>query len=188
MANLHTNADTPPPTSAPILTVHWDTVIGARHAGYDPDTGPIAEPVDLGDLVVAHIASTLIAEIRHDIRKEVRTAIQPAISAEITAIVREELSNKIRKTNTWGEAQGDPLSLRDLIMTEVQAYLNEPIKSQRYDDRARPGGFRELLAKEVDNALTTELRGVITEARTAVAAKVRDSAAEMLGSIVKAQR
>lgn len=178
------------PATAPVLTVTWDTVIGARHTGYDPDSGPEVEPVRLGEMVVDSIANTLLDEIRRDIRAEVLKVLTPAIQNEVRGIVREQLDGTVRKTNRWGDPEGDPQSLRDLFAAEVKAYLSESPRENRsgYSDHgARPGGFRELIKREIDDAMTKELRGAIREARTAVSVKVRDRAAEILADVVKAE-
>jgi hypothetical protein len=173
----------------PILTVTWDTVIGARTTGYGgPDEPPEVEPIDLGSLVVEHISRTLIEEVRRDIRTEVVKAVSPAIKAEVTAVVREALAGTVQRTNSWGQAEGEPATLRDLILAEVTAWLGEKPPRSGYNDREREGGFRALLRHEVTEALRNDLRETITAARADVAAKVRDSAAEIIGSVVKAQR
>lgn len=171
------------PTTAPILTVTWDTVIGSRctdPGGYDEP--PAYEPVSLGEAVVSEIASQLIEEVRRDIRSEVLQAVKPTIQAEIVEIVREALKSDIRRINQWGEAQGELTTLRDLLADDVKAYLAEPARRDRYDERK--GGFRELLRAEVDEAMRKELREEITAARATVAQQVKERAGQLFGEAV----
>lgn len=180
------------PTTEPILTVTWDTVIGQvpNRDRYDED-GPAYEPVSLGDAVVDAIVHRLIGEIRNDIRKSVLAAVTPVVQAEIGSVVREALAAGIRKTNTWGEPQGETQTLRELLAAQVNEYLSEVPRENRngYSGAGpRPGGFRELVSREIDDAMSKDLRQTIVEARADVAKKVRTKAAEMIGSIVESTR
>lgn len=172
------------PQTAPILTVTWDTVIGARPlSGGSYEEPPEYEPVNLGDAVVAQIVERLIGEVRKDIRKTVLAAVQSAIEAEVSAVVREVLTGEIRRTNRWGEKQGDPTTLRDMLADDVANYLNEPAKNWRSDERK--GGFRALLRDTVDETLSRELRTEVEHAKAAVRAQVAAKAAEVFGDVVK---
>lgn len=170
--------------TAPILTVTWDTVIGSTCV--DPgsyDEPPAYEPVSLGAAVVEAIAERLINEVRADIRNEVRAAVQPAIETEVSAIVRDTLTGEIRRGNRWGEAVGEPTTLRDMLADDVANYLNEPARRDRYDQRK--GGFRELLRNTVDEVMSKELGEEIATARAAVRKEVANKAAELFGDVVK---
>jgi hypothetical protein len=172
------------PQTAPILTVTWDTVIGARPlSGGSYEEPPEYEPVNLGDAVVAQIVERLIGEIRKDIRKTVLAAVQPAVEAEVGAIVRETLTGQIRRRNRWGEVEGDPTTLRDMLADDVANYLNEPAKHWSSDERK--GGFRQLLRAVVDETLSRELRKEVETAKAAVRAQVAAKAAEVFGDVVK---
>lgn len=177
------------PVAAPILTVTWDTVIGSRNVGWDPATGPESEPVALGDLVVNGLVDRLTAEIKSDAEpyrgavSVAREAIAAAAKDEATALVREALSGRIQRTDNWGDPQGEPTTLRDLIRGEIQAFLGEKPPRPGYNDT--PGPFRQLLKVEVQDALAKELREEIRAARAQVAAAVRERAAEILGDVVK---
>ncbi|MEV1294476.1 hypothetical protein [Pseudonocardia sp. NPDC049635] len=193
---MTTTNDTP--TAAPVLTVTWDTIIGARHVGHDPDTGPEVEPFALGDAVTEALARQLrdemersmrsdLTDVLRDIRDEVRTAARE----QAQAMVREALTGEVRRTNHWGEPVdgGETRTLRDLIQDDVKAFLSEPDHSRdRFPrDQERKGGFRELLREEVHDALRKELRESIQAAREQVAQVVRDNAAQLIGDAVKGE-
>lgn len=175
------------PATEPILTITWDTVIGSRLV--DPgsyDEPPAYEPVDLGGAVVETIAARLIDEIRKDIHTAVQAAVAPTIQAETSAIVRETLSGEIRRTNRWGEPEGAATTLRDMLADDVAAYLREPMRRARYDERK--GGFRELLREQVDEVMREELSAEIQKARAAVREQVAAKAAQLFGDVVKEAR
>lgn len=179
------------PGNTPILTVTWDTVIGARHVGYDPDSGPEVEPVSLGEMVVAGLVERLLVEIKRDSSTGYRGAVEAArdaasgaTAAEATALVREALAGEIRQTNHYGEPKGEPTTLRDLIRADIAKYLNEKVPERGYGGDRR-GGFRELLQHEVDEAMNKELRAAIREAREQVVVKVQEKAAQLIGEAVK---
>lgn len=173
------------PAIAPILTVTWDTAIGTRHVGGDYHE-PEFEPVSLGEMVVTEIVRQLIDEVRRDIRDEVRKAVLPTIQAEVAQVVREALTGEIQRTNRWGETEGEPTTLRDLIADDVKAYLAEPAKKWHSDERKN--GFRELLREQVDEVMKRELTDEVKKARAAVAKQVADKAAQLFGDVVKATR
>lgn len=179
--------------TTPILTVTWDTVIGARHVGYDPDSGPEVEPVSLGEMVVAGIVERLVADMKRDATdyrdavREAREAAREAVTNEAGALVKKALTEGVQRTNTWGEAQGEKVTLRDLILDEIRKYLDEKPPRPGYSERERPGGFAELLRHEVTAGMQKELAEEIKAARAQVAAKVRERAAELIGDVVKAQ-
>ncbi len=178
--------------TTPILTVTWDTVIGSRHVGHDPDSGPEVEPVSLGEMVVAGLVERLIVEIKRDVDQgrwrgavtEARTAAAEAIQAEATVIVRDALHGEFQPTNQYGERTSQVTTLRDLIRADVAKYLNEKVPERGYGGDRR-GGFRELLQHEVDEAMNKELRAAIREAREQVVVKVQDKAAQLIGEAVK---
>lgn len=185
------------PAAAPVLTVTWDTVIGARHTGYDPDTGPEVEPFALGDAVVEALARQLRDEVQRsmrsdlaDVLRDVRDEVRTAAREEAGVMVRDALAGEITPTNVWGEKKGETKTLRDLIREDVQAFLAEPLVARDGfgPDRTRKGGFRELVQAEVQEALRKELRETIQAARTQVAQVVRDNAAQLLGDAVKGVR
>jgi hypothetical protein len=181
--------------AVPLLTVGWDTVIGSRQVGYDDETGPEDEPIFLGQLVVDALASQLLGQvqaeadrIRRDALAEVRAEVHrvraEVAREEITAIVRETLSGEVIPTDPFGYRTGEPTNLRALIVKDVQDYLREPAPRDRYSS-GREGGFRLLLKAEVDEALAKELADTIRAARKDVAARVKDRAAEIIGSVVE---
>ena len=187
-----------PSGTEPLLTVTWDTVIGSRMTDSGTyDCPPDYEPVSLGGEVISALADRLYHQVQADADRIRRSALErlaeeveqmrtAAVTEEVTRIVRETLASEIQQTDNYGRPRGEPKVLIDLIREDVQAYLDERVPRQGYGDRERPGGFRSLLKHEVDEALTKELRETIRAARADVAAKVKDRAAEIVGSVVKA--
>jgi hypothetical protein len=183
--------------TAPILTVTWDTVIGARQTDSgDYDEPPAYEPVSLGEAVTDALAAQLRSQIdkqAEEIRlrayremsqhiADVRTEV---IREQVTAMVREQLTKPIQKTNSWGEATGDPTTLTDLITKEVRDYLQEKAPRRGYSDREREGGLLQLLRVAVTDAMQKELKAEIEKARAAVRAEVAAKAGEMFGDVLK---
>jgi Arc/MetJ-type ribon-helix-helix transcriptional regulator len=179
------------PVTPALLTVHWDTVIGVRNESYDPETGAPegGEPIELGAMVVEAITERLVREIKRDVNdyryrnavEVAKEAAREAIAAEATRLVREALDGEIRPTNRYGEPQGEPTTLRDMIRADIAAYLGE--KPSRYSGDERKGGFRALLREEVDKAMSRDLNAVIIDARRQVVDTVKAKANELFASI-----
>lgn len=182
------------PQHAPILTVTWDTVIGSRMTDSGSyDEPPAYEPVNLGELVVAGLVDRLAGDIKRDADSgryhsavtEARGAATEAIKAEATSMVRDALTGTFQPMNQWGEKNGQPTTLRDLVMTEVQKFLDEKPPRNGYNDRERPGGLRELLRHEVAELMRKELKAEIDKAKALVRNEVAAKAAELFGDVVK---
>lgn len=175
--------------TAPLLSITWDSVIGSERLGYNPDTDQVDEiPLTLGASVADLIARRLIDGMRRDVRDMVVQSVTETIQTEVGAIVREQLDGTIRPTNQWGESQGEPQTLRALLAAEMQRYLAEKPRDNRdgYSGSSpRPGGFRLLLEREIDNALSTELRATIQQARKDVVGKVQTKAAALIAEAIK---
>lgn len=176
----------PTPATAPVLTITWDSVIGTEQLGYNPETGEVDEiPLTLGASVADIIARRLIDGMRSDVRTAVLQAVTDTIQAEVLNIVREQLATPLRKTNRWGEPEGQTQTLRELLAEDVKSYLTEKVPDRHSYNDVRRGGFRELLKHEVDDALTKDLRDVITEARKQVVGQVQKKAAALIAEAIK---
>lgn len=175
------------PQNPVLFSVTWDTVIGVRNEGVDED-GPYGEPIRLGEMVVDALVDRLARDIKRDVDhhylNEVRTAREAATAAaleEAQRLVREALEGEIKPTNRYGEPQGEPTTLRDLIRQDIAAYLAEPAKQWRSDERKN--GFRALLREQVDEAMSKELHAVVADARRKVSEAVQQKASEMFSNL-----
>ena len=187
------------PSTPAILTVTWDTVIGARHvASGDYDEPPAYEPVSLGEAVTEALAAQLASRIdaerdqilrdaRRDLHEQVARIRTEVIREQVTELVREQMAKPLRKTNSWGEPIGkETTTLTDLIATEVKTYLSETAPRRGYSEREREGGLMQLLRTAVADAMQKELKAEIDRAKERVRSEVAGKAAELFGDVVKA--
>lgn len=161
--------------------IDLDTVIG-EHRIYDDESEEYrTEPMTLGAAISRQIFADLRKEKRYgEIQQQVTTIRQDEIREQIKPIVEAAIATPFGQTNTFGEPTGNPTTLRELIVKEVQEYLG---KRDRYSE---PTTVQKFIAAEVHKALTAELLAAIADEKAKVVAAVRAKAAELIADAVKA--
>lgn len=162
--------------------VDLTTVIGER-SRYDHDAEErVAEPVTLGDAVAARITAKLTAEEHYGVlRNKVVAMRDEEIRAQLAPIVATAIESNVQRTNTYGQAVGEPTTLTTLIIDEVKTYLS---RTDGYGDRAT-NVLQKTIREAVDKAIRTELAAVIADEKARVVTAVRAKAAELIAQAVK---
>lgn len=153
----------------------------------DGETRPIGERT-IGDIVAEKLLERLVNSDRgtgyqglmtqvRDIRAEViREAVRPQIEDAIAA--------PVQKTNSYGDAIGEPTTLRDLIVDEARKAVNQP--ADRYS--SEKGTFLERAVRQaVQEALGTEIKDAVTAARKGVAGEIGKTVAAAVDAGLKAR-
>lgn len=154
--------------------------------------GPITITVDIddaifmpdhngeGDTFVEEVARRATLELLRrvkpatieDIRKEVLASVKGTVEAECGVIVREVLASQIRRTNTYGEPIGEPISFRDHIAGLAKSFLEE-----RVDSDGRPNGYSDQMKPRVrwfiDRAVAEVTKNDLTKAIGEAVAEVK---------------
>jgi hypothetical protein len=162
-----------------------DTVVGEVF-GWDEDGDSHSKgEKTVGTLVAEQITARLVQDKRWpkfeervtEIRKDViRELVRPQIEAAIAA--------PIQKTNTYGEAVGEPTTLREVIVEEARKALNQ--RPDRYS--SQDGTFLEqAVAKEVKAALSAEIKSAVEQARKSVSAEIGKTVAAAVDAGLKAK-
>jgi hypothetical protein len=144
-------------------------------------------PVRLVDLVVERAAHLLVAQADQaayrSLRDQVTAEMKASIRGELDKLVAEALAGAVQPTNQWGEARGEPTTLREVILKDVAAWLNEarPTTGSRRDQLSP---FRRMLEEEIEKAVKGDLADVMAKARETVKAKIQVVATEQLGSVL----
>lgn len=139
---------------------------------YDED-GEVRGATTVLDLVVAEVVKqnrTVLTSFVREVRTElVREALAP--------VVAEAIAAPVQKTNIYGEPDGQPTTLRELVLTKVREVLTEPV--DKYD-RAKGTLLSSIVRKEVEEAFRKEVAAELAEARASVRKRVVEIAAEEL--------
>lgn len=171
------------------ITIDLDETRYPAEWNGDPDT----EPRFVGTIQEA-IVSHAAYQVRRDLfterdkeatNREITLARQEAINVQIAPIVAEAIAQPLRKTNSYGEATGPEVTLRQLIIDEVTAFLNEPVGDSY--SRNRSSRAATLIREEVANVVAQDLKSAIAEAKVAAVKAVTDAAAEVVAEKMRAQ-
>lgn len=150
--------------------VSLDTAVGEVLAYDDEGCYPHPEPRTVGMLVADRIVEMAakssgwqdVTKMADQIRGEViREVVRPQIE--------EALGRPFRKTNTYGEPVGEPVTLRELIVDEVQRVLRQPADTY---SREKGTVLEVAVRKEVADAFGNEVRDAVKQAREGVADEI----------------
>lgn len=152
---------------------------------YDPTDGQPLGPGSFNDLVVNAAASQIVDGM--DDRQNLERAVRDRVSKRVESIADEliaeliegVLENPIQRTTTWGEAKGEPTTVREIVRTKVEAFLSEPQSRDPYRSRNDPpASLTDLIAKITTDAMQRELKPVIDEAKKSIHTHVTSVALE----------
>ncbi len=161
------------------LADYWHTTydeFGNRIGGERTD--PIFEAV-VSRLVERAAKKPEYASLRKRLA-EIRTEM---IQEQLAPLIHEAIQSSAQKTNTFGEPQGDPTTLRALIVDEAKATLAKS-NVDRYDSKNRGTLLARIIREEVSFAFTDELKEVIAQAKTEATAAVQEKAATVIAETI----
>lgn len=163
--------------SAP-LTVTVDlAALGMR---YDEDGEP-ASRQSFEDAVIEAAAEKLLAdtkEARHALKERVQRIRDEELRSAIAAEVRAAMDLPIQKTSQWGEAKGDPVTIRELIRLELAQFLSASPRGNDYRSSSdkTPRNLEEMIREVANQALRQEFETEVRDARKAIMEKVTELA------------
>lgn len=123
----------------------------------------------LQDLIVDAAAQLLVGSVtdRADLRQRVVEQYNDRIKERVEEMLTDAFSQPIQRTTRWGETQGEPTTIREIIRQEIEKYLDSAKPS-------RPGystdnvSLTALVQNEVKQLMTMDLKKVIAEAKANV--------------------
>lgn len=147
----------------------------------------------MADRVVAEAARQLLTEwtadedgVEYSINSRLAARIEQAVIDTIVEqaqaltpqIAEKVIEQGVQQTDTYGYARGEVKPLGTVIAEEVTRQLS---RSGNYNSK---GILNEMISKEVDTALRTELKAAMTEAKRIVTDAVTESAVKALRDAV----
>jgi hypothetical protein len=163
-----------------VTDIDLTSVVGG-HQVFDGDDYR-TEPVTLGEAVAKEIKDEVIKdEPYRTLRREVLEIRTELVRELLRPLVEEAINAPVQRTNTFGDPQGEPTALREMIMAEVKAVLTRPNRSSS----SQRSLVQEIVKSEVTDALRTELTAVIKEERDKVIKAVHTEAATLIADAVK---
>lgn len=168
------------------ITVDIDptTELPDRYLGSDED-GPQYGPMTLYDAIVETAAAKIVLRAEKDMARQVSEAVATRLEAmldeRLPAILEEALTGTLTVTDQWGgpKAQG---SLRDLIVNHAKQQL---VFRER-GGLGRDTALTEVVRKEIDYRLSSELSEAVKEAKQQIVDRLRMKASDELAKAIAA--
>lgn len=151
------------------LEIDTDDLIPA----YDEDGDPIHG--SLQDAVVARLASLIISQdtFVNDARNRVQKLVDETAEQKVAEAVREVLAGPIQRTTSWGEPQGEPTTVKEIIRGHVEAFMSG--KATNGFGR-NEHSLAHLIMEATRNYLSNDLKAAIDEVKATVTTEIRDKA------------
>lgn len=154
-----------------------------RRGGED---GPEAQT--LLDVILTIAASQVLEHIdKHDGAREglisrIRGIRDEEIRARVAPLVEGAVHGAIQRTNAYGQAQGDPTTLAEVIVAHAQKLLTE--KTGQYN-QPQLSYVDRFIREEIDRTIKAELKTALDGAKAAVAAAVQSAGAEVIQQTIE---
>jgi hypothetical protein len=142
---------------------------------YDQDGEAIGQR-DLRGEVVQMAANVLIKEMRAEATKEIREKIGEVVLDEIRGIVREVMAKPIQKRTSWGETQGEPMSILEMVRTELEKFLDGTTANRDRYGNEKPANLRQLVEQATREVISKDMREAVNEAKAGVTKEVTQRA------------
>lgn len=131
---------------------------------------------DLRGEVVQMAANVLIKEMRVDAAKEIREKISTVVMDEIRGIVREVMAKPIQKRTAWGEKDGQPMSILEMVRTNLEAFLSGTTEGRDRYGNEKPANLRQLVEQATREVISKDMREAVNEAKAGVTKEVTQRA------------
>lgn len=160
------------------LTVTVDlAALGMR---YDEDGDPAGRQ-SFEAAVIEAAAAKLLAdskETRQALKERVHRIRDEELRAAIAEQVRAAMDLPIQRTTQWGEAKGDPVTIRELVRLELEQFLSAKSRGNDYRSSSdkTPRNLDEMIQTVAHDALRKEFDTEVRAARKAVTDKVTELA------------
>jgi hypothetical protein len=173
------------------ITVNVDDVTLASVVGevtsYDEEGNREynGEATTIADLVVRRIVRKATQGPDWDsLARRITTVRDEVIRELVRPQVEEALTAPVQRTSSWGDPVGDPQTLRDVIIAEAQKLLKQPADSYNRD---KGTVLEQVVRKEVQAALSAEIKAAVQQAREAVAGEIGQQVATAVVAAMKAK-
>lgn len=161
------------------LTVTVDLAKLGMH--YDEDGDPVGRQ-SFEEAVIEAAAVKMLAdskEARHDLRERVSRIRDEELRAALGAEVQAAMDLPIQRTSHWGETEGGPVTIRELIRLELEKFLSAAPRANggyRSSDDKTPRNLDEMIAEATKQAMRDQFTPAIREAQKKIAAQVTELA------------
>lgn len=148
---------------------------------YDDDGDPVPGP-SMTDRIVDEAARMIVGderELRQQVMEKVSALVAEEVEARVKVLIEEIIAEPIQRTSAWGEKQGEPTTVKEIIRLTAEKWLTGTARRGHYDSRDTPArSLQEVVEQTTDAVLTREMKDAIDKAKIAVTGTVVDKALE----------
>lgn len=114
------------------------------------------EPVTIADLVADRIFAALKSDSGWpELRNQYMDVRREALRDQLAPIIEQVMAEPFRKTNSYGEPTGQPVTLRELVIAEVRNVMNSP--ADKYASPSKGSVIEQAVRKEVKALFDKEI-------------------------------
>lgn len=99
-------------------------------------------------------------------------------------MLEEAIAGAVQRTNRFGEPEGEPTTLRSLIVAEATEQIAEAKRPNRDRYGSDNNMIRQMIVEEVGKALTNDLRNALKEETDRLRKLARDQAADVIAETI----
>lgn len=133
-----------------------------------------------GGPVAHHVVVLAARQLADELRVAVQEEIREQVAARVEEIIAATLEEGVRKTDTWGQPVGEPVTVATLIRQETENFLT----AVSGDYNRRETRLQKLLREQVDRAWTKEANAAVAAGKEQVMATLRAKAAEVVADTI----
>ena len=133
----------------------------------------------LTDLIVTAAVEQLLGTSR-DLRREVSEKVSDRINEEVNKRILVEVeaafSAPIQRHAPWGDMQGEPTTVKEIIRESLEKFLKGKSSRDRYSSNNPAGNLGELIDEATKHVMNADLKKSVDEARATIHQKVTAAA------------
>lgn len=139
---------------------------------YDHDGDVVGQRTFRG-AVETRAARILLEELssaeRYEMGKRVRELRDEEIRAAIRVHIADAMAEPIVRSTPWGEAKGEPISIRELIREELEKFLSAKASTRdSYNRNDGPSSLGQMIAEQTRDVMTKELMESVKAAKAEI--------------------
>jgi hypothetical protein len=132
--------------------------------------------MSLTDLIVEAGVRKVFSEenISHEIKQQISSKVGVLVDEKVEALVTEAFAAPIQRTTSWGEKQGEPTSVLEIIRESVEKYVKAPASNDRYSNSTK--NLTELIEASTKNLLDRDFTEYLKQVKEGIKVSVHRKA------------
>jgi hypothetical protein len=131
----------------------------------------------LTDLIVSAAVEKLVGrDLQHEVSTKVSERIEKEVNARIKDEVEAAFTAPIQRRAPWGDKQGEPTTIKEIIRETLESFLQGKATRDRYSSSKPAANLGELIDESTKHIMNAELKKTVDEARATIHQKVTAAA------------